>query len=320
MKLTATLRSAVAALTGLAIWASAYADGYPSKPIHLIVPFPPGGAQDVLARLIAEPLSAQLKQPVVVENRGGAAGNIGADVLARATPDGYTVGILSGVHTANAAFYRKLNYQLDKDFVPVKALGESAVVLAANKSVPYHDAAQFLAYAKAHPGKIQVGSTTSLTLDLLKVQTGLDIQLIPYKGIGEALQDLMGERVDVVAGPALQMLPLIKQHRIQAIGIASARRVPELPGVGTVGDLVTGYDAGMWYGLFGPKGLPPDVAATLSRDIAAILNQPDVRARLAAQGIDVSFSSTTTAQLTARMQGEIAQWRHVAEKTGNYAN
>jgi len=320
MKFVAVLRKAMAALAALTLCCGALSDTYPSKPLRIIVPFPAGGAQDVLARLIAEPLAARLKQPVIVENRAGAAGNLGADVLAKAQPDGYTIGILSGVHTANTAFYRKIPFQLEKDFVPIKALGESAVLLVTSKSTPYANVPQFLSYVKTHPGQVQLGSTTSLTLDLLRVQTGVDIPLVQYKGVGEALQDLIGGRIDIVAGPALQMLPLIKDGRIRALGVASTRRMPELPEVRTFGEFVPGYDAGMWFGLFAPKGTSPQTIDALSQQLTAILGQPEVRSKLAVQGVDVAFSTATPDAIRNRMQTEIARWRRVAAQTGNYAN
>lgn len=319
--LSTLLRPALAlAFATLAVAPSALAQTFPTRPLRIIVPFPAGGAQDVLTRLIAEPLAAQLKQPVIVENRAGAAGNLGADVLAKAPPDGYTLGILSGVHTANAGFYRKIAYRLESDFVPVKPLGDSAVLLATSRDSPFSTIPQFLAYAKAHPAKLQLGSTTSLTLDLLKVQTGLDVQLIPYKGLGEALQDLIGGRIDLVAGPALQMLPLIKDGRLRGLGLASTRPVQELPGVATFGEFVPGYDAGMWYGLFAPAGTPPQTVELLNQQVTKILARPEVRQKLALQGIDTGFSQATPQQVQQRMQDEIARWRLVAAKTGNYAN
>lgn len=315
--LRGTLAFSVAALVHVP---AAQAQAYPARQLRIIVPFPAGGAQDVLARLVAEPLAARLKQPVVVENRAGAAGNVGADALAKAPADGYTLGILSGVHTANSAFYRKIAYRLESDFVPVRALGDSAVLLATPRDSPLVTIPQFLEYAKAHPGKLQLGSTTSLTLDLLKVQTGLDVQLIPYKGVGEALQDLVGGRLDLVAGPALQMIPLIKEGRMRALGLASTRRVPELPGVAPIGDFVPGYDAGMWYGLFAPAGTPAEAIDLIGREVGKILAQPAIRQKLQVQGIDAGFSGATPQQMQQRMQTEIARWRLVVAKTGNYAN
>lgn len=320
MLLTLPRRALALAFVALLLGPAALAQTSASRPLRLIVPFPAGGAQDALARLIAEPLSAQLAQPVLVENRPGAAGNLGADALAKSAPDGYTFGILSGVHTANAAFYRKVAYRLDSDFVPVIALGDSAVLLAASRNTRFTSIPQFLDYAKAHPGEVQLGSTTSLTLDLLKVQTGVDVQLIPYKGLGEALQDLIGGRIDLVAGPALQMIPLIKDGRIRGLGLASTRRVPELPGVATFAEFVPGYDAGMWYGLFAPAGTSPDTIARVNQEVTKILARPDVQQKLSVQGIDTSFSKSTPQQVQQRMQTEIARWRRVAAKTGNYAN
>ena len=313
-------RALAIAFAAFTMGPAALAQTYPSKPLRIIVPFPAGGAQDVLARLIAEPLAVQLGQPVVVENRAGAAGNLGADALAKAPPDGYTFGILSGVHTANAAFYRKIAYRLENDFVPVKALGDSAVLLAASQNGRFATVPQFLEYAKAHPGEVQLGSTTSLTLDLLKVQTGVDVQLIPYKGLGEALQDLIGGRLDLVAGPALQMIPLIKEGRIRGLGLASTRRIPELPGVATFSEFVPGYDAGMWYGLFAPAGTSAQTVELINQQVTKILARAEVQHKLAVQGIDTSFSKSTPQQVQQRMQTEIARWRLVAAKTGNYAN
>lgn len=309
-----------AAVGSFTLSSAASAQTYPSKPVRLIVPFPAGGAQDVLARTIAEPLAKQLKQPVIVENKAGAAGNLGADALAKAAPDGYTFGILSGVHTANTAFYRKIPFKLEKDFVAVKALGDSAVLLSVPASSQFKSFPQFLEYAKKNPGKVQLGSTTSLTIDLLKVQTGLDIQLIPYKGVGEALQDLIGGRVDVVAGPALQMLPLIKDGKLKPLALASTHKVAELPGVQTIAESVPGYDAGMWYGLFAPTGTPANIIQTVNQHLSAILDQPAVKQQLATQGIDVSFSKSTSDVIQSRMQTEIARWRRVAATTGNYVN
>lgn len=316
------LQAAVAALLPAAAARAAAQPrpAYPNRPLRIVVPFPPGGAQDVLARLVAEPLAGQLGQPVLVENRAGAAGNLGADTVAKAPADGYTLVMLSGVHTANTAFYRRIPFQLEKDFVPVKALGDSAVLIAASRDAPFKDIPQFLQHARAQPGRLQLGSTTSLTLDLLKVQAGVDVQLVPYKGVGEALQDLVGGRLDLVAGPALQMLPLVRDGRIRALGLASTRRVPELPGVATFAEHVPGYDAGMWYGLFAPAGTPAEPLQLLQARLDRILAGPELRRQLAVQGIDLAFASASPQQVRERMQAEIARWRLVAARTGNYAN
>ncbi|MFC5520802.1 tripartite tricarboxylate transporter substrate-binding protein [Polaromonas jejuensis] len=314
-----SLINACAALA-LAFCACASAQVFPLRPLRIIVPFPAGGAQDILARTLADGLAARFKQPVIVENRPGAAGNIGAEVLAKAAPDGYTLGILSGVHAANAAFYRKLSYSLERDFVPVSALGDSAVLIVASNQVPFKTIGEMLAYGKANPGKLNFGSTTSLTIDLLKVQTGVDVTMVTYKGLGDALQDLIGGRIDLGAGPSPQLIPLVKEGRIKALGLASRKRIAELPGVATVAETIDGYDAGMWYGLFAPVGTPPALVSLIAHETAQILSSKSTRDKLLMQGIDPAFSTASPQAIRERIQTETARWRKVAARTGNYAN
>lgn len=317
--LSRPLKAACVSLA-IAVCACASAQTFPIKPLRIIVPFPAGGAQDILARTLADGLSTRLKQPVIVENRSGAAGNIGAEALAKASPDGYTLGILSGVHSANAAFYRKLPYSFERDFVPVSAIGDSAVVIVASNQAPFKTMGEMLAYGKANPGKINFGSTTSLTMDLLKVQTGVDVTMITYKGLGEALQDLMGGRIELGAGPSPQLIPLIKEGKIRALGLASKKRIAELPGVATVAETVAGYDAGMWYGLFAPVGTPAALVSRIAHETAQVLSSKSTREKLLTQGIDPDFSVASPQVIGDRIQTEIARWRRVAAATGNYAN
>ena len=311
---------AACVLLAIAVCACASAQTFPTKPLRIIVPFPAGGAQDILARTLADGLSTRLKQPVIVENRSGAAGNIGAEALAKASPDGYTLGILSGVHSANAAFYRKLPYSFERDFVPVSAIGDSAVLIVASNQAPFKTVGEMLAYSKANPGKINFGSTTSLTMDLLKVQTGVDVTMITYKGLGEVLQDLMGGRIELGAGPSPQLIPLIKEGKIRALGLASGKRIAELPGVATVAETIGGYDAGMWYGLFAPVGTPAALVSRIAHETAQVLSSKSTREKLLAQGIDPDFSVASPQVIGDRIQTEIARWRRVAAATGNYAN
>ncbi|MBG9390485.1 tripartite tricarboxylate transporter substrate binding protein [Caenimonas sp. DR4.4] len=307
-------------LAAAATWvAPVHAETFPGKAVRIIVPFPPGGTQDLLARTLAEGLGQRLKQPVIVENRAGAAGNVGAEALARATPDGYTLGILSGVQSANAAFYRKLNYNLERDFVPVRAIGESGVLLVAAPHAPFRNVEELLAYAKANPGRANFGSTTSLTIDLLRSMTGADITMVTYKGIGEALQDAIGGRIEMVAGPAPQLIPLIRDGKVRALGIASTSRLKDLPGVKTVAESVPGYDAGMWYGVFAPAATPREVVQKLQGELGMVVKQADVVRRFNDIGVQASGPGAT-ADLPTRMQVESARWRAVAARTGNYAN
>lgn len=315
MKLKLLLASALVAAAAVV-----QAQTYPTKAVRIIVPFPPGGAQDMLARTVAEGLGQRLGKPFVVENRPGAAGNLGAEALAKAPPDGHTLGIISGVHTANAAFYRKLGYDVARDFVPVRALGESAVLLVASKTAPFRNVDELIAFAKANPGKVNFGSTTSLTIDLLRMMTGAEVTMVTYKGLGDALQDLIGGRLDVAAGPSPQLVPLVKEGRVRALALASTRRLKELPGVKAIGESVPGYDAGMWYGLFAPAGTPTAIVRQLEAEVTQVLKQPAVLEKLATLGVDPALGAFGTADIPNRIQSESARWRAVAARTGNYAN
>jgi tripartite-type tricarboxylate transporter receptor subunit TctC len=312
-------RLACGALLAATCALGVHAQDFPNKPIRIIVPFPAGGVQDLLARTVGEGLAQRLKQPVVVDNRAGAAGNIGAEVLAKAPADGYTLGVLSGVHTANAGFFRKLNYDLEKDFVPVRMLGESAVLFVAGNHAPFRNVPELLAYAKAHPGRVNFGSTTSLTIDLLRVMAGTDITMIAYKGVGDALKDAIGGRIDLVAGPSPLISPLVRDGKVRAIGLASTRALAELPGVKAVAETVPGYDAGMWYGLFAPKGTPAAVVRQLEQQLSQVLKDPAIATRLATAGVE-PVGAVAPAAVATRIQTESARWRAVAARTGNYAN
>ncbi|MES2184082.1 MAG: tripartite tricarboxylate transporter substrate-binding protein [Pseudomonadota bacterium] len=293
---------------------------FPDRPLKIIVPFPAGGTQDSLARTLADALAQGLKQPVLVDNRTGASGNIGADVLAKAKPDGYTLGVLSGVQSANAAFYRRLPYDLDRDFVPVRALGDSDVVIVASPRAPFATMSEFLAYAKANPSRLNFGSTTSSTMDLLRVRTGVAVTMVTYKGPSDAMQDLISGRIELSAGPLPQMLPLIRDGKIRALALASARRTASLEGVPTVGETVPGYDAGMWYGLYAPTGTPVAVVERLAREVGRVMDSAETRAKLQALGIDPGIAGAPVSDMQARARRETAQWRAVVEATGNYAN
>jgi tripartite-type tricarboxylate transporter receptor subunit TctC len=320
MNIVRNLLVAAAAAASLICASQASAGTYPDRAIRIVVPFPAGGAQDVLARAVGERLSKRLKQPVIIENKAGAAGNLGADYLAKSSPDGYTFGILSGVHTANAAFYRKLNYNLATDFTPVHALGESAVLLVVNPKAPFKDVPTLIEYAKKYPNKVNFASTSSLVRDLLKTMTGAEIQMITYKGVGEAITDLVGGRLDIVAGPAAQMLPLIEQGRIEALAVASNKRIPSLPNTRTVGETVRGFNAGMWYGLFAPLKTPPEIVQRVSQELDAIVKQPDFAKQLSVLGIEPATPAFTNAEMQRRITSETSMWKAVVAKTGNYAN
>ncbi|MES2185489.1 MAG: tripartite tricarboxylate transporter substrate-binding protein [Pseudomonadota bacterium] len=313
-----TTRRTLAVLLLCAAAGSSWAQAaYPAKPIRLIVPFA-GGNHDGVARAVADKLAEKLGQPVVVDNRGGAAGNIGADLIAKATPDGYTIGVLSSIHTVNSGYFRKLPFDIGHDFTPLAVLGESPVLLVASLQAPFNSFPEMLAYAKAHPGKLNFGSTTSFTIELLKSMTDLDITTVLYKGIGEAQTDLAAGRIDLSAGAAQQVAPLVKAGRFRALAVAGKAPLAEFPGIAPVAQTVPGYDASIWFGLFAPAGLPPAIATRLRGALAAVLALPEVQQRLATLGVDEAGKQLAPEAITERLRSESALWKRVAAKSGSY--
>ncbi|MGO4329328.1 Bug family tripartite tricarboxylate transporter substrate binding protein [Cupriavidus sp. 2TAF22] len=299
---------------------SAQANWKPSKPMVFIVPFPPGGINDVLARTVAQRLSTTLGQPVVVENRPGASGNIGAEALVRAAPDGHTIGILNSIHAVNAAFYRKLPYDVTRDVLPVAPLGESPLVLVTNPNTPYKSVPELIAYAKANPGKINYGGPASYPLEMIKTMAGVDITNIPYKGSGPTINDMIAGHIDLATGPLLEYIPHVKSGKLKMLAVGAASRLKTLPGVPTVAESIPGYDITVWYGVFCPKGTPAPVVDTLRSEIRAIMNDPAIRAKMEGLSVDTAFSQAGVAGLTTRLTRETQRAHQIVAKTGGYLN
>lgn len=323
--ITAALAVAVAGLRPAAANAAqadtnTQANWKPSKPIVFIVPFPPAGINDVLARAVAQRLSKALGQAVVVENRPGASGNIGAEALVRAAPDGHTIGILNSIHAVNAAFYRKLPYDVTRDVVPVAPLGESPLVLVTNPHTPYKSVTELIAYAKANPGKVNYGGPTSYPLEMIKTMAGVDITNIPYKGSGPTINDMIAGHIDLATGPLLEYMPHVNAGKLRLLAVGTASRLQGLPNVPTVAESIPGYDITVWYGLFAPKGTPAPVTERLRSEVRAIMNDADIRARLAGQSIDTAFSQTGVTGLTSRLASETRRAHQIVTKTGGYLN
>ncbi|KJK22733.1 hypothetical protein UB46_19770 [Burkholderiaceae bacterium 16] len=312
-----------AALMGLLLGSSlaqAAGEWKPTKPITFIVPFPPAGINDVLARMLAERLGKILGQPVIVENRPGASGNIGADALAKAIPDGHTVGILNSIHAVNAAYYRKLPYSLSNDLVPVAPLGESPLVLVANPHAPYKTVAELLAYARSNPGKINYGGPTGYPLEMIKSMSNVDITNIPYKGSGATINDIIAGHIDLATGPLLEYIPHVKAGKLKLLAVGTARRLKEMPDVPTVAESIPGYDVTVWYGMFVPKGTPREAVARLRAETKAILNDPAVRRHLAELSVDASFSQDGADALASRVRAETDKSLAIVSRTGGYIN
>jgi tripartite-type tricarboxylate transporter receptor subunit TctC len=267
----------------------ARAQAYPTRPVRMIVGFPAGNASDVIARLVAQALSDRLGQQFIVENRPGAAGTLATGVVVKAAPDGYT--LLMEVVTGNvltSALYSKLNYDFMRDITPIARLGEGAYVMVVNPSVPADSLPQFIAYAKANPGKINMasagtGGPTHVFGELFKMMAGIEILHVPYRG--SFLSDLLGGQVQLVFGPISQLLEYIRAGKLRALAVTTANRQAVLPDVPAVQEFLPGYEASAWYGIGAPAGIPSEIVGTLNREINAALTDQKVKARLTALGI-----------------------------------
>ena len=308
------------AAIGLAVVATGAAQSqpYPSKPVRLIVPYPPAGGYDVIARIMSARLSGIWGQQVVVDNRPGAEGNIGTEAAAKATPDGYTIS-MGGLptHAINPALYRKLPYDPVKDFAPVTLIGSVPVILMANVQFPAKTVNEFIAYAKANPGKVSYGSAGSaprLAMELLRSITGIDVVHVPYKGSAPAATDLIAGQVSVMFDNIQAHLPFIKSGRIRALGVGSAKRVAVLPDVPTLMESGVPFEATIWYAVFAPAAVPRPILEKLNADMVKVLSMVDVQQRLGEMGLDITPS--TPAQLASLVSSEAIRWGKVVREAG----
>jgi len=324
IKTFAALASALM-LAAVATPAVRAADNYPSHPIRIVVAYPPGGSTDTAARLLADRLGTALKQTVVVENRPGAGGVIGASSVAKAQPDGYTLLFaaspelsIAGITTPN------LPYDPNRDFAPITMVGQVPFILVANKDFPPNNVKELVAYAKAHPGKVNFssfGANTSNHLggELFNLRAGIKMTHVPYRGSSPSLTDLMGGQVQVTFDTVTAVFPLIQSGKIKALAIATAERSPLAPDLPTVAESgVPGYTAGTWFGLLAPAGTPPEVVQRLSSATRAILESDDIRQQFASRGIQPSPG--TPDAFRTFLAGEVAKWQDAAQKIGIKAN
>jgi tripartite-type tricarboxylate transporter receptor subunit TctC len=320
MKLLATLLLATAA--ALPLLPAAHADAFPDKPIMLVIPFPPGGPTDAMARTLAAEMKDRLGQPMIVENRAGAGGNIGAEFVARAPADGQTLLFgTSGPLAINASLYRKIGYDPVKSFAPVIQVGHLPNILVVHPSVPAKNVKELVAYAKAHPGKLSYassgnGASSHLAGVLFNSTAGVELQHIPYKGTGPALNDLLGGQVSMSFTDVLTALPYVKAGKLRALGITTTTRsqaLPELPTVAEQG--VPGYDVSVFFGIVAPAGTPTDRVAKLNQAFVEVLATPKVKALFAAQGLEPAPASTPE-QLGKFIGLQMARWSTVVKQSG----
>jgi tripartite-type tricarboxylate transporter receptor subunit TctC len=320
MRLLATL--VLASIATLPLLPAAHADGFPDKPITLVIPFPPGGPTDAMARTLAAEMKDRLGQPMIVENRAGAGGTIGADYVARATPDGQTLLFgTSGPLAINVSLYRKPGYDPVKSFAPVIQVGYLPNILVVNPSLPVKNVKELIAYAKANPGKLSYassgnGASSHLAGVLFNATAGIDLQHIPYKGTGPALNDLLGGQVSMSFTDVLTALPYVKTDKLRALGITTAARsqaLPELPTVAEQG--VPGYDVSVFFGIVAPAGTPPDRIAKLNHAFVEVLDTPKVKQLFASQGLEAA-RDTSPAQLGRFIVSERDKWKDIVKKSG----
>jgi tripartite-type tricarboxylate transporter receptor subunit TctC len=299
----------------------ASAQSWPARPLRMIVPTAPGGGTDFTGRLVAAKLSEALGQQVVVENRGGGGGSVGADNAAKSTPDGYTLLLGSiATHAVNPALYKKLPYDHLKDFAPVSLIGTVPNAMVVHPSVPVKTMQEFIAYAKANPGKINygssgVGSPPHLSMELLRSLTGINLVHVPYKGAGPALADLLGGQVQAMCTSLAGLINFIKSGRVRALGVTTAKRNPQLPDVPTIVESgVPGYEVTIWYAVFAPVATPKAIVQKLNREMVKALNSAEMKERMALQGMDPAPS--TPAELAEFVKLETAKWAKAAKDSG----
>jgi tripartite-type tricarboxylate transporter receptor subunit TctC len=317
----AALTAIAAAATALLLTSAAHAQAsYPDKPIHITVTFTPGGAPDILARLLAEKMNAAWGVSVLVDNRPGAGGNTGSDFVAKAAPDGYNVVVGTvGTHSINGSLYARMPYDMVKDFAPITLLATTPNMLVVHNGVKAQNLKEFIALGKKE-GKMSFassGSGTSIHVsgELFKSMTGIDMEHIPYKGRATAIPDVLGGRVTMMFDNMPSSLPLVREGKLRALGVTSAKRsaaAPEIPTIAEQG--LPGFDAVSWFALFAPAGTPKPVVDKLQREVSRILKLPDVAKRLAELGLDADGG--TPEDLAAYQRSEIVKWAKVVKDSG----
>ncbi|MCD0505127.1 tripartite tricarboxylate transporter substrate binding protein [Bordetella petrii] len=288
---------------------------YPARSVTLVVPFPPGGTTDILARLLANELGQQWKQTVVVENKPGASGTIFSEQLARTQPDGYTLMLTATHHVINPSLYKNLRYDTRKDFTPIAEVAAVPNVLVVNPSFPARTVPELIAYAKANPGKVNFGSAGTgganhLSGELFKSMTGIEMVHIPYKGAAPALNDLLGGQIPVMFDSVPGVLQHIQAGKLRALGVTSTKRSPALPDVPTLDEAgVKGFEAMAWFGLYAPGDMPPELAGKISRDVLAALQSPQIKQQFAKQGAEPG--TMTQPEFARYVNAEIDKWAKV---------
>ena len=310
------LLAGAAALPGVSRIAGA--EAYPSRPVRIVVPVPPGGALDIIARLIGQWLSDHLGQTFVIENRPGAGTNLGVEAVARAPADGYTLLLIPQSVTTNATLYQHLNFDFIRDIVPIAMISSLPLVMEVSLSNPAKTVPDFIAWVKANPGKVSMasggtGSASHIGGEFFKMTTGIDMLHVPYRGGAPAVTDLMGGQVQVYFSPLPESISVIKGGKVRALAITTAKRSASLPDVPTVGESIPGFEVSTWQGIGAPKNTPAEIIATLNKEINAALADGTIKARLAELGSEPM--PMTIAEFEKRVVDETAKWAKVIRET-----
>jgi tripartite-type tricarboxylate transporter receptor subunit TctC len=298
----------------------ASAQNYPTRPIRLVVASSPGGASDILGRILAQKMTEDLGQQVVVDNRGGASGVIGTDIVAKALPDGYTLLIIQPSLTINPSMIRKLPYDAAKDFTPVSLVVDAAQIMTVNAAVAAKSVKELIALAKAKPGTLNfaspgVGTSPHLTAELFKLQAGVDMQQVLFKGSGPAYVSLISGEVQVAFSTVLSALPHVKGGKIRALGVTTKKRVSIFPDIPTIAEsALPEFDTSQWFGILGPARMPFAIVKQLNQSLARASSSPDMKSRFAAEGVEVVNS--TPDEFAALIKRELVQWAKVIKAAG----
>jgi len=301
----------------LAISAHAFAQDYPSKPVRVVVPYSPGGGTDVLSRAIGERLSAALGQSFVIENRPGANGAIGSELVAKSAPDGYTLVVVTGTHVINP-FLQKVPFDTLKDFTPVTFAAISKMVVVGGLQQPFTSIKELIAYAKANPGKLTIGNSeaaTMLTGELLKLMAGIELQQVPYKGGAPLMGDVVGGHIPLAVTSVTTVMPFYKSQKLRVLGVTSKDRSGAMPDVPTIAEAgVPGYEVMSWYVILGPRGMPKAIAERLQREVAKIVAAPAMKERFDTLGAEPA--AMTPDETAAIMKADMDKWAGVIQKVG----
>jgi len=298
----------------------ALAQSYPSKPIRLVLPYPPGGGTDVIARPLAQKLTEQLGQQVIVDNRGGAGGNIGMEFVAKSPADGYTLLFaLTAQYAVNLSLYPKLPYDPVRDYAPISLLANAPYLLVVHPALPAKSVAELVALVKARPGQLSYsssgnGSGAHLAGEMLRSLARVEIVHVPYKGAGPAMPDLIAGQVQLSFITYTAAGPHIKTGRLRALGVTTAKRSPTLPDLPAIGETVAGYDSAVWYGFAAPAGTPPEIVSKLNAEVLRVLAAPDFRSRITLEA--VSPIGSTPEEFGSFMKSEIVRWAKVVKDSG----